>query len=335
MGDSKNVFLSGFCDEVSTSKCIDEQFAVFSALGLRYVTLRFVNVGTGVKNLMQLSDAELDIVCEKLADYGLQVSSVGSPIGKVKLFDIDDGTSNLFRPHDEYLAVEVRRAAEIATRLNTKLIRGFSFYHPCGTEAQNSVAIVVPLLRRIAQEFDNAGLTFGLEVEANLIGHSGALMAQLFERVKHSAMVLIFDGGNLVTQGFSREQIFEQWLQMKPGLGWIHVKDYHQPSSSQAGNVGRWIDEEALSEFVTPEMGDSGYADILADLARDYSAIESRIKQRDVPGVFLDLEPHLRGGGQFGGYSGPDGMGIALRSLCRLLDASNLSHQLRGFSDLK
>ena len=50
--------------------------------------------------------------------------------------------------------------------------------------------------------------------------------------------------------------------------------------------------------------------------------------------MFLDLEPHVRGGGQFGGTSGPDGMGIALRSLCRVLDTAKIAYHLRDFDDL-
>jgi hypothetical protein len=49
------------------------------------------------------------------------------------------------------------------------------------------------------------------------------------------------------------------------------------------------------------------------------------------PLVFLDLEPHLRKGGQFGGYSGPDGFGLALRYLCRMLDKSKISYRLRDW----
>ena len=44
------------------------------------------------------------------------------------------------------------------------------------------------------------------------------------------------------------------------------------------------------------------------------------MKKLGLPGLLLDLEPHVRGGGQFGGYSGADGMGIAARALVGLLD---------------
>ena len=56
---------------------------------------------------------------------------------------------------------------------------------------------------------------------------------------------------------------------------------------------------------------------------------------RGVPGVFLDLEPHVKGGGQFGGFSGPDGFGVALRALCRVCDDAGIGYQLRQFSDIQ
>ena len=60
----------------------------------------------------------------------------------------------------------------------------------------------------------------------------------------------------------------------------------------------------------------------------------ARARSSHLAGVFLDLEPHVRGGGQFGGTSGPDGMGIALRSLCGLLDKTSVKYHLRDFDDL-
>jgi hypothetical protein len=59
-----------------------------------------------------------------------------------------------------------------------------------------------------------------------------------------------------------------------------------------------------------------------------------RMKKIGLPGVLLDLEPHVKGGGQFGGYSGADGMGIALRSLTGLIDYLGLSHDLKTADDL-
>ena len=74
---------------------------------------------------------------------------------------------------------------------------------------------------------------------------------------------------------------------------------------------------------------------ILRDFRDFIPTIEKRLKKRGVPGVFLDLEPHVKGGGQFGGFSGPDGMGVALRGLCRVLDYSGIGYHLRDFDDVR
>jgi hypothetical protein len=60
-----------------------------------------------------------------------------------------------------------------------------------------------------------------------------------------------------------------------------------------------------------------------------------RLAARGIDGFFMDLEPHLKGGGQFGGFSGPDGFGVATRALCRLLDYVGIPYALRTFDDVR
>ena len=74
---------------------------------------------------------------------------------------------------------------------------------------------------------------------------------------------------------------------------------------------------------------------ILRDFRQILPGLEAKLRRRGIPGVFLDLEPHLKGGGQFGGFSGPDGMGVALRGLCRVLDYVGIEYRLRDFGDVK
>jgi hypothetical protein len=73
---------------------------------------------------------------------------------------------------------------------------------------------------------------------------------------------------------------------------------------------------------------------ILRDFKDSVPKLESKLKRRGIPGVFVDLEPHVRGGGQFGGFSGPDGLGVALRALCKVLDYVGLDYHLRDYDDI-
>ena len=95
------------------------------------------------------------------------------------------------------------------------------------------------------------------------------------------------------------------------------------------------VDEEAVKHFVPADEGDSGHAAIMKDLAEFLPTLHQRMTARGVPGVFADMEPHVKGGGQFGGFSGPDGFGVALRAFCRVCDNAGVSYRLRDFSDIQ
>lgn len=328
---SHRIILSGFSDEAALDKTADQQFAVMAALGLSHLSLRFIDLGDGIKNAMGLSDAEVDRCVSALARYGLRVSSLGSPIGKIKLVDQEDGTKNRYVPFDQYLQTEVSHACRLARRLGTKLIRGFGFYHPKGSSPESHLTQVCDHLSQIVEVCQSHDLVFGLEVEANLVGQTGYLLAEIHRRVGQKHLVLIFDGANLSTQGFDRNEIYLQYQAMKPGLGWLHIKDYaHVREYERLAHV----DEDALHGFVPVDQGGCGHEEIFRDLRDFLPTLQQRMQALDVEGVFLDLEPHVRGGGQFGGFSGPDGFGVALRSLTRLLDYRGIGYHLRGFEDL-
>ncbi len=326
------VILTGFADECSNEKTMTEQFATFAALGLQYYSIRFVNLGGGVKNVMKLTSDEIQQVRELQNNYGLNVSSIGSPIGKVKLLDIDDGTKNVYVPFNEYLENDVNKVCDLAHQFETKLIRGFSFYHPCGDNPEKYLPQVVDQLGKIAEKCHRSDLTFGLEVEANLVGQNGYILAEIFRQVNHPAMLLIFDAANLIVQGYTTAEIFSQYEAMKPGLGWLHIKDYVKSLQDVPGGH---FDEDVMAGFVPSDQGYAGHELILRDFAKIAPSLTEKLKGRGIPGVFLDLEPHVKGGGQFGGFSGCDGLGVALRSLCRVLDYAGLGYHLRDFDDIR
>jgi sugar phosphate isomerase/epimerase len=333
-----DILLTGLADEGPVSKRAEEQLTLTRALGLSYYSLRFVDAGGGVKNAMQLTDSEVERLNTLHREFGVQVSSLASPIGKVKLLDVDDGTANRYVPFEEYLRGDVARAIELAQAFGTKLIRGFSFYPPKADDPWQHVPRAAEQLRAIGEACAAADLYFGLEVEANLVGRSGELEAALWEAVNHPNLGLVFDAGNLVCQGYGPDEVFQQYQAMKPGLLWFHVKDYLDPElrkTSVAERVRGHVAEDALEHFVPADRGDGDHRRIFADLKADLPALNRKLQGMGIPGFFVDLEPHVKGGGQFGGFSGPDGYGVALRALCRVLDDAGVTYNLMGFEDLK
>ena len=334
MPQNPTIILSAFADEAARHKTALEQMTALAALGLKYYSPRFIDVpGTGkVEHVTELSDENLAKLAQMHTDYGISVTSIGSRIGKVKLLDVADTSHNKYVAPADYLAGEVARTIRAAKGLSAKLIRGFSFYQPAGEDPWKYVDQAVERLLPIVDECGKHGLVYGLEVEANLIGQNGRLLAALTERVKRDNMVCIFDGGNLSCQNLSPVEVLAEFVAMRDHLGWIHIKDYKVDSTLKWTGV---VDEERLKNFVPANIGDSGHEAILRDLRNHLPALTSRMHRLGAPGVFLELEPHLKGGGQFGGFSGPDGLGVAVRALCSVLDYTEINYQLRTMDDIR
>src|SRR5918912_414752 len=132
--------LSGFIDEIAPD--FDEQCKVASGLGLKYAEVRSAwNV-----NILDLTPEQLSTVKETLADHGLSVSSIGSPIGKIY---IDEA----FAPHLE----RMRHAADVAHELSAPYIRIFSFFlRPRANPAEHRGEVIERMraLARVAEDAD-------------------------------------------------------------------------------------------------------------------------------------------------------------------------------------
>ena len=304
-----------------------------AAIGLSYYSPRFIDVhGNGdVRHVVELDQDGLSALLDLHSEFGMSVASIGSRVGKIKLIDVDDGTHNPYVPIDKYLDTEVAATIRSAKALGTKLVRGFSFYYPRGTDPREHIPLAAERIRSIVEAFAQEELVFGLEIEPNLVGETGPLLASLSREVDHPRMVLIFDGCNVAAQNKHPVQCFQEYRETREFLGWMHIKDYRiDPNLTWDGAV----DEERLKNFVPANEGDAGHELVLRDLRDHLPALTKKMQSLAVPGFFLETEPHLKGGGQFGGFSGPDGMGVAVRALCSVLDYVGIDYNLRSFADI-
>ena len=105
--------LSAFADEVTDD--FSGQVRYLASEGISYIEPRFINK----KNIMDLTKNELSDTRKMLRDFGLNVSAIGSPIGKVKL-------DEPFGPHLD----KFKHAIDLAVFFNTPYIRMFSYYAP-------------------------------------------------------------------------------------------------------------------------------------------------------------------------------------------------------------
>ena len=106
------MYLTGFADEAATS--LDRQIEATRELGWRNIEMRRVDG----KDLTDCTDAEFDIICEKLQAAGVRVNCFGSRIA--------NHGKQIDQPFDSSLQ-EARQAIPRMKRLGTRLIRIMSF----------------------------------------------------------------------------------------------------------------------------------------------------------------------------------------------------------------
>ena len=237
--------ISGFADEIDDS--LDVQIEVLKQLGQKYLEFRSAEK-IGVANYTE--DA-MRAVKTKLDTAGLQVSALGSPIGKIGI--LDD-----FEPHFEIF----RNVITLASILNTRFIRMFSFYIPEGGDPEVYADAVSCRLERLIAYAKEQDVVLLHENEKGIYGDTIERCRKLMEKHGCEHFRCVFDFANFVQ---CKQDPIEAYEVLKPYIAYIHVKDALWESA----------------DVVPPGMGDGKLAQIF-----------SRLDTAGYAG-FLSLEPHL------------------------------------------
>jgi len=200
------VVLSGFADEISPD--LSEQLAVLAAESLSHLELRSV----WSTSVADLDDAQLALFRLQLAESGVQVSAIGSPIGKI---DID-------APFEPELA-RLRRVADIAGQLDTNLVRVFSFFIPDGHAPQLYRSRVIDRMRALAELAEERGLVLAHENEKQIYGDLPERCADIIASVGSPALRATFDAANFVQCGVRPHA--DAYELLRPYLEYVQIKD--------------------------------------------------------------------------------------------------------------
>ena len=168
--------LSGFVDEISSD--FAEQCRVASDLGLTYVEVR----SAWDVNILDLKGEQLTAMKETLADHDLQVSSIGSPIGKIF---IDEP----FPPHLH----RMRLAAEVAHFFDAPYIRIFSFFLWPGADPADHRVEVIDRMRALARVAEEADVVLLHENEKDIYGDVPARCLDIVRSVGSPHLRLAWD----------------------------------------------------------------------------------------------------------------------------------------------
>ena len=198
--------ISGFSDEIE--KSVDVQFEVLNKLNIKYFEVR----GVDGKNISTLTDEEVLILKSKMEQYGIEVSSIGSPIGKIKIEED-------FAPHFEVF----KHVVNIAKTLGTKYIRMFSFYHEGGDEwtAEEREEVLARLRQMIAYAKEQ-GVILLHENEKGIYGDTADRCIDVMKELGCEHFRAVFDPANFVQCGQDTKYAFDN---LKEYVEYMHIKD--------------------------------------------------------------------------------------------------------------
>ena len=179
--------------------------------------------------------------------------------------------------------------ANVAHQLGTKNIRMFSFY-PEADVTQDVVENAIQRLQHLTDLAESLDVMLLLENEKELVGDIPERVYQILEAIDSPRLRLIWDPANFVQCG-AEKQVEKWWDKLHPYIAYIHIKD----ALLENGEV------KPAGE------GDGQVKDLLEKLhATNYNGI-------------LSLEPHLSIAGHSSGFSGEDGMQVAVEALRKLM----------------
>ena len=200
----RSLKISAFADEYADS--FEEQLTALNEFEIEKIEIRFLNG----KNISVLKRNEATEAKKKLDAFGISVSAIGSPIGKIQL----DGDIN------DHLET-AKRIFELANIFDTRYIRVFSFYAPNGKDIADMKSEVLYYLEKFVVLAREYGITLCHENEAKIYGDTPNRCKELLDHFS-GELKCMFDMGNFVLEGVEPYTAYEL---LKEDIAYFHIKD--------------------------------------------------------------------------------------------------------------
>lgn len=273
------LILSAFADEYADD--LKEQCEALNGFGIENIELRGVNG----KNISVLTESEVKETKKVLDDYGIEVSSIGSPLGKI---DINGDLNTHFET--------AKRVYETANILGAKNVRMFSFYSK-ETPFDKCKSEVYVGLEKLVDLSDDTGLTLCHENEALIYGESPEKCLEIAEyfggRIK-----CVFDMGNFVLDGYEPMSAYKL---LSDYIEYFHIKDALYVGAIVPAGKGEAKIKEILDDykengrkdtFITLEPHLQTFSGLNALVGKSF---DNPYKYDDQKAAFTDAVEKLKG----------------------------------------
>jgi L-ribulose-5-phosphate 3-epimerase len=217
--------LAAITDEFSPQ--LETALDAMNEIGMSGVELRVL----WDKNIIDLTDDEIDRAMQLIRAKGMHVLSIASPLLKCVLPNapqvdtrFQQDIFNSRHTFDDQPRL-MRRAVAIAHKTGAGLIRVFSYWRT--VDPPQCVPAVADTLGRLAEEGRKEGLIIGLENEHACNIATSAESADILSKVEHPNLKLVWDPANALCAG-EGSPFPQGYRRLPPGrIAHVHAKDCH------------------------------------------------------------------------------------------------------------
>lgn len=246
---TKNNFtVTAFADEISGN--VSEQIRVLKANGISHIEVR----GLDGKNISELSIEEAKNYKKIFDKHGIKVSSLGSPIGKIKITDAFSEHLELFK-----------HVLELSVIFESPYIRMFSFFIDEADNAEDYHEEVINRWEQFlqaAEKYENVTLLH--ENEKGIYGDTPERCLALLEKLNSSKVKAAFDPANFVQCDV---EVFPHAYELlKDYIAYMHIKDANYSNHEvQPAGLGDGKVQAVLTALA--EKGFNGFTSLEPHLA--------------------------------------------------------------------
>ncbi|HKL73945.1 MAG TPA: sugar phosphate isomerase/epimerase [Clostridia bacterium] len=200
--------ISGFTDEVSLN--LDKQLLILKELGESYMCPRSID-GTSIAEIGY--DKFVRDIKPRLDNANVKFSSIGSPIGKVKLADEEGYQKQLDK---------LSELVKIAKEMDCKYIRVFSFFVDSLGDYDKYFPIVVEKMKGFLKVVEGTDVILLHENEKHIYGDTPERVLQLYNAINNPQFALCYDASNYIQCNCDP---LEAYNKVKDYTVYYHMKD--------------------------------------------------------------------------------------------------------------
>jgi len=241
---------------------------------------------------------EADEIKKILSEYGLRVSAIASPFFKA---DIDNESE--YREHLDIL----RNCIELAIKLDTKIIRGFTFWRK--GRLGDYIDRILKKYQKPLEIIEGEDIILGIENEPSTFVGNGRELSIFLSRINSKKVKAVWDPGNDIFDSSGEIPYPDGYEYVKNWIVHIHVKD-----GIKRGRNGK-PEATALGEGEVNYRGQ--FKALKDDEYKGYISLETHWRPRRK----LSEDILVRPGGKAFSEEGEEASKICIQALLKILSS--------------